>query len=71
MEPILLFGDEKSKKEDLKELKEKILASLKAQLEEVRKKKEKAVGPDAYNFYWQKEKELEEKIQKISIIPSV
>ncbi|MBO3839570.1 MAG: hypothetical protein QXT06_05915 [Candidatus Bathyarchaeia archaeon] len=70
MEPILIF-DEKKAREDTKELKEKMLASLKAQLEEVRKRKERAVGPDAYDFYWQKEKELEKEIQKISNFPSV
>ncbi len=70
MEPILIF-DEKKAKEDAKELKEKILASLKAQLEEVRRKRERAIGPDAYNFYWQKEKELEKEIQKISTFPGV
>lgn len=70
MEPILVF-DEKKAKEDAKELKEKLLASLKMQLEEVRKKKERAIGPDAYNFYWQKERELEEEIQKILTFPSI
>lgn len=70
MEPILVF-DKKKAKEDTKELKEKLLVSLKAQLEEVRNKKEKAVGPDAYNFYWQKEKELEREIQRISTFPSM
>lgn len=69
MEPILVF-DEKKAKEDAKELKERLLASLKMQLEEIRKKKERAVGPDAYNFYWQKEKELEREIQKILMFPS-
>jgi hypothetical protein len=70
LEPILVF-DEKKAKKDAKELKEKILASLKVQLEEVRRKKERAVGPDAYSFYWQKEKELEKEIQKISTFPGV
>lgn len=70
MEPVLVF-DEKRAKEDAKDLKEKLLASLKAQLEEVRKKKERAVGPDAYKFYWQKEKELEREIQKVLTFPSV
>ncbi|MEM3713094.1 MAG: hypothetical protein QXR97_06125 [Thermoproteota archaeon] len=70
MEPVLVF-DEKKAKEDAKDLKEKLLVSLKSQLEEVRRKKERAVGPDAYNFYWQKEKELEKEIQKISTFPSM
>ncbi|MBO3770027.1 MAG: hypothetical protein QXS51_04780 [Thermoproteota archaeon] len=70
MEPVLVF-DEKKAKEEAEDLKEKLLSSLKAQLEEVRKKKEKAIGPDAYEFYWQKEKELEREIQKILAFPSV
>ncbi|MBO3800440.1 MAG: hypothetical protein FGF52_05240 [Candidatus Brockarchaeota archaeon] len=70
MEPILIL-DEKKVKKDTEELRERMLASLRAQLEEVRRKKEKAVGPDAYNFYWQKEKELEKEIQKIETFPSI
>ena len=70
MEPVLVF-DEKKAKEEAEDLKEKLLSFLKAQLEEVRKKKEKAIGPDAYEFYWQKEKELEREIQKILAFPSV
>ncbi|MDW8033447.1 MAG: hypothetical protein RMI79_00620 [Nitrososphaerota archaeon] len=69
MGQVLVF-DEKKAKEDARELKEKLLASLKAQLEEVRKKKESAIGPDAYSFYWKKEKELEVEIQKILTFPS-
>ncbi|MEM2373039.1 MAG: hypothetical protein QXI11_01175 [Thermoproteota archaeon] len=70
MEPVLIF-DEKKDKEDVKKLKEKMLASLQAQLEEVRRKKERAIGPDAYNFYWQKEKEIEKEIEKIETFPSI
>ncbi|MGQ9479642.1 MAG: hypothetical protein ACUVQ0_06505 [Thermoproteota archaeon] len=56
---------------DDKKVKESLLNSLKAELEEVRRKKERAVGPEAYNYYWQKEKQLEDMIQKISILPSI
>jgi hypothetical protein len=53
-----------------KQVKEKLIGVLKAELEEIRRKKERAVGPDAYNYYWEKEKKLEDMIRSISILPN-
>ncbi|MEM2088215.1 MAG: hypothetical protein QXF52_06000 [Thermoproteota archaeon] len=53
-----------------KQVKEKLINALKAELEEIRRKKERAVGPDAYNYYWEKEKKLEDMIQSVSVLPN-
>ncbi|MEM2979916.1 MAG: hypothetical protein QW385_00880 [Thermoproteota archaeon] len=53
-----------------KQVKEKLISALKAELEDIRKKKERAVGPDAYNFYWEKEKKLEDMIRSVSALPN-
>jgi|YelNatPaOPRAMG01_1025707.scaffolds.fasta_scaffold74042_2 hypothetical protein len=53
-----------------KQVKEKLISALKAELEEIRRKKERAVGPDAYNYYWEKEKKLEDMIRSVSILPN-
>lgn len=53
-----------------KQVKEKLINALKAELEDIRKKKERAVGPDAYNYYWEKEKKLEDMIRSVSILPN-
>jgi len=42
-----------------------IIESLKKELETVRDKKERAIGPEAYNYYWEKEKKLEELISTL------
>jgi vacuolar-type H+-ATPase subunit I/STV1 len=44
---------------------EEIINSLKKELEEVRKKKEKAIGPEVYNYYWEREKKLEELVSTL------
>lgn len=44
---------------------EEIINSLKKELEEVRRKKERAIGPEIYNYYWEKEKKLEELISTL------
>jgi len=46
----------------LSERDEEIIGSLKRELEEVRRKKENAIGPELYNYYWEREKKLEELI---------
>ncbi|MEM2940422.1 MAG: hypothetical protein QW304_02600 [Thermoproteota archaeon] len=53
-----------------KQVKEKLISALKAELEDIRKKKERAVGPDAYNFYWEKEKKLQDMIRSVSALPN-
>lgn len=37
----------------------------KKELEMIREKKEKAIGPDAYSYYWEKEKKLEEMLSML------
>ncbi|MDW8033453.1 MAG: hypothetical protein RMI79_00650 [Nitrososphaerota archaeon] len=44
---------------------EEIINSLKKELEEVRRKKESAIGPEVYNYYWEKEMKLEELISTL------
>lgn len=44
---------------------EEIINSLKKELEEIRRKKEGAIGPDIYNYYWEREKKLEELISTL------
>jgi tryptophanyl-tRNA synthetase len=53
-----------------KQVKEKLISALKAELEEIRKKRERAVGADAYNYYWEKEKKLEDMISSVSLLPN-
>ncbi|MEM1553498.1 MAG: hypothetical protein QXJ72_01245 [Thermoproteota archaeon] len=44
---------------------EEIINSLKKELEEIRRRKESAIGPEVYNYYWEKEKKLEELISTL------
>lgn len=46
----------------LSEKDEEIIESLKKELETVREKRERAIGPEVYSYYWEKEKKLEELI---------
>lgn len=55
---------------EVKKVKEKLIDALNLELEEVRRKKEGAIGPDAYNYYWEKEKKLEDMIRDASILPN-
>lgn len=44
---------------------EEIIESLKKELETVRGKRERAIGSEVYNYYWEKEKKLEELISML------
>ncbi|MEM2088212.1 MAG: hypothetical protein QXF52_05985 [Thermoproteota archaeon] len=49
----------------LSEKDEEIIESLKKELKTVREKRERAIGPEVYNYYWEKEKKLEELISML------